>query len=54
MQLDGRAQLFVASTLKDGPLPAHYEPIESPVANLVYTQQSNPTPARVESLGQSI
>ncbi len=43
MQLDGRAQLFVATSLKDGPLPAHYEPLESPVANLVYTQQNNPS-----------
>jgi formate dehydrogenase major subunit len=43
MQLDGRAQLFVTSTLKDGPLPAHYEPLESVVANAVYTQQNNPS-----------
>ncbi len=43
MQLDGRAQLFVPNTLKDGPLPAHYEPIESVVANAVYTQQNNPS-----------
>jgi formate dehydrogenase major subunit len=32
----------VASGLKDGPLPAHYEPLESPVANRVYRQQINP------------
>ena len=43
MQAEGRAQLFVAGALKDGPLPAHYEPLESVVRNLVYTQQSNPT-----------
>ena len=43
MQLDGRAQLFVSDTLKDGPLPAHYEPLESVVANAVYTQQNNPS-----------
>jgi formate dehydrogenase major subunit len=43
MQLDGLAQLFVPSSLKDGPLPAHYEPVESPVENLVYRQQNNPT-----------
>jgi formate dehydrogenase major subunit len=42
MQLDGRAQLFVASTLKDGPLPTHYEPVESPVSNALYGQQNNP------------
>lgn len=28
--------------IADGPLPAHYEPFESPVANPMYTQQSNP------------
>ena len=43
MQLDGRAQLFVPNSLKDGPLPAHYEPLESVVRNAVYTQQSNPS-----------
>ena len=43
MQLDGRAQLFVPNTLKDGPLPAHYEPLESPVENALYAQQNNPT-----------
>jgi formate dehydrogenase major subunit len=32
----------VPSGLKDGPLPAHYEPLESPVANRVYAQQTNP------------
>jgi formate dehydrogenase major subunit len=43
MQLDGRAQLFVPASLKDGPLPAHYEPLESPVENELYAQQNNPT-----------
>jgi formate dehydrogenase major subunit len=43
MQIDGRAALFVAGALKDGPLPTHYEPMESVVQNLVYGQQSNPT-----------
>jgi formate dehydrogenase major subunit len=28
--------------LKDGPLPTHYEPDESPVRNPLYSQQSNP------------
>ncbi len=42
MMLDGRAQLFVPSSLRDGPLPVHYEPLESPVENLVYGQQNNP------------
>ncbi len=43
MEADGHCQLFVPSGLKDGPLPAHYEPLESPVANPLYGQQINPT-----------
>jgi len=46
MQLDGRAQLFVASGLKDGPLPAHYEPLASIMENAVYAQQHNPDAQR--------
>jgi formate dehydrogenase major subunit len=42
MQPDGRMQLFAAGTLKDGPLPAHYEPMDSVVRNHVYGQQNNP------------
>lgn len=40
---DGRGALFVPSGLKDGPLPTHYEPVESPVRNPLYGQQHNPT-----------
>jgi formate dehydrogenase major subunit len=43
MIADGKASLFVPSGLKDGPLPAHYEPVESPVENQLYKQQHNPT-----------
>ena len=32
MQRDGKAALFVATGLADGPLPTHYEPAESPLA----------------------
>jgi formate dehydrogenase major subunit len=39
---DGKASLFVPSGIKDGPLPTHYEPVESPVRNLLYPQQDNP------------
>jgi formate dehydrogenase major subunit len=46
MQADGRGWLFAPSGLKDGPLPAHYEPKESPLANAVYKQELNP--ARLE------
>ncbi|MBX3130080.1 MAG: molybdopterin-dependent oxidoreductase [Polyangiaceae bacterium] len=42
MQADGLSQLFVAKGLADGPLPSHYEAIESPVDNSVYEQQKNP------------
>jgi formate dehydrogenase major subunit len=43
MEADGKCMLFVPSGLKDGPLPTHYEPIESPVRNPFYRQQMNPT-----------
>ncbi len=46
MQEDGRAALFVPSALADGPLPAHYEPSESPVANELYGRRSNPARRR--------
>jgi formate dehydrogenase major subunit len=42
MQADGRAWLYVAQGLEDGPLPTHYEPQESPFRNLLYAQQRNP------------
>jgi len=43
MQSDGKGWLYAPSGLLDGPLPAHYEPHESPLRNAMYTQQSNPT-----------
>jgi formate dehydrogenase major subunit len=43
MQVDGHGALFVTGALKDGPLPTHYEPMESVVGNPLYGQQSNPT-----------
>jgi formate dehydrogenase major subunit len=43
MKGDGKGWLFVPQGLQDGPLPTHYEPYESPVDNLVYKQQNNPT-----------
>ena len=36
MKPDGVAWLFAPSGVKDGPLPTHYEPLESPVGNLLY------------------
>ena len=43
MHTDGKGWLFAPSGIKDGPLPTHYEPIESPAYNPLYGQQSNPT-----------
>jgi len=42
MKPDGVGWLYVPIGLLDGPLPAHYEPIESPVTNPLYPQQSSP------------
>ncbi len=46
MQADGRGWLFVPSGVVDGPLPAHYEPHESPFSNPLYGQQANPARER--------
>lgn len=43
LQADGLGWLFVPSGLVDGPLPAHYEPHESPFGNPLYAQRGNPT-----------
>jgi formate dehydrogenase major subunit len=42
MQSDARAWLFAPSGIIDGPLPTHYEPQESVIANPFYEQQCNP------------
>src|SRR5262249_47421581 len=42
LHTDGMGWLFVASGLKDGPLPTHYESFESPLKNPLYAQQDNP------------
>ena len=47
MQDDGKGWLYVPTGLRDGPLPTHYEPEESPVANPLYGQQSNPARQRL-------
>ena len=43
MQADGKGWLFAPKGMVDGPLPTHYEAQESPVANPLYAQQSNPS-----------
>ncbi|MCW2881095.1 MAG: formate dehydrogenase, alpha subunit [Sphaerisporangium sp.] len=42
MQADGKGWLFAPAGLADGPLPAHYEPHESPLPNIMYGQRANP------------
>lgn len=42
MHSDGKGWLFAPSGVKDGPLPTHYEPFESPLANSLYSQRTNP------------
>jgi formate dehydrogenase major subunit len=42
MKPDGKGWLFVPTGLVDGPFPSHYEPVESPVHNELYKQQSSP------------
>jgi formate dehydrogenase major subunit len=47
MMADGRAWLYTPSGLLDGPMPTHYEPVESPVDNLLYPKvQTNPVALR--------
>src|SRR5439155_7994703 len=40
MKPDGVAWLYAPGAVKDGPLPAHYEPVESPLGNLLYPRQT--------------
>ena len=39
---DGLGWIWVPVGLKDGPLPTHYEPLESPIRNPLYQQQTDP------------
>jgi formate dehydrogenase major subunit len=39
---DGLGWLHVPSGLQDGPIPTHYEPLESPVHNPLYSRDTNP------------
>jgi len=39
---DGLGWLFVPKGLQDGPIPTHFEPLESPVANALYSRDTNP------------
>ena len=44
---DGLGWLYVPTGLRDGPIPTHYEPLESPVANALYGQATNPAASRM-------
>ena len=47
MLADGKAWLYAPSGLLDGPMPTHYEPLESPVDNVLYPElQANPAALR--------
>jgi formate dehydrogenase major subunit len=49
MHPDGLGWLWVPAGLKDGPLPAHYEPLESNIRNPLYPgQQNNPEALKFE------
>ena len=39
---DGLGWLYVPTGLQDGPMPTHYEPLESPVRNALYSRDTNP------------
>ena len=39
---DGLGWLHVPRGLQDGPMPTHYEPLESPVHNKLYSRETNP------------
>jgi formate dehydrogenase major subunit len=39
---DGLGWLYIPKGLQDGPLPTHYEPLESPVSNALYERDTNP------------
>jgi formate dehydrogenase major subunit len=40
MKPDGLGWLYSPGGVKDGPLPSHYEPVESPLGNLLYPKQN--------------
>ena len=49
MHPDGVGWIWVPSGLKDGPLPTHYEPLESPSENWLYPKQpTNPAADKME------
>ncbi len=50
MHPEGLGRLFVPTGLKDGPMPTHYEPLESPATNLLYPEHTtNPAANRMKA-----
>jgi formate dehydrogenase major subunit len=47
MQTDGKAWLFAPAGLVDGPLPTHYEPVETPFQNLLHPAHTYNPPAKL-------
>ena len=45
MHADGKGWIWVPMGLRDGPLPTHYEPLESPFTNALYPAHSSNPPA---------
>src|SRR5438067_3874311 len=39
---DGLGWIYVPKGLQDGPFPTHYEPLESPVRNFLYSRDTDP------------
>ncbi len=55
MQADQRGWLFAPAGVADGPLPTHYEPQDSPVANSMYPErQRNPARAGLRAREQPL
>nr|PZN42752.1 MAG: formate dehydrogenase-N subunit alpha [Bacillota bacterium] len=49
MKAGGLGGIWGGTSLVDGPVPVHYEPVESPVQNLLYRQQNIPTARTYQS-----
>jgi formate dehydrogenase major subunit len=47
MNAEGVGRLFARTLMNEGPFPEHYEPFESPVANLLHPKVQNNPAARV-------
>ena len=54
MHPDGVGWIWVSSGLKDGPLPTHYEPLESPVKNPLYPEHTTNPPAEKKERADNV